>query len=175
MTMTYHSKEIWKDIQGYEGMYQVSSHGRVRSFKWNRCKILKTRKDKKGYTVVTLTKHSKNYVPKVHRLVAIAFIPNPNNLPQVNHKDEDKSNNNIDNLEWCTNEYNRNYGTRNERAIKKMIETKGRKIMCITTGEIFNTIAEASKKYNLPSSNLINCCKGINRLCGGMEWKYYDS
>ena len=117
--MTCHSKEIWKDIQGYEGMYQVSSHGRVRSFKWNRCKILKTRKDKKGYIVVTLTKHSKNYVPKVHRLVAIAFIPNPNNLPQVNHKDEDKSNNNIDNLEWCTNEYNRNYGTRNERAIKK--------------------------------------------------------
>lgn len=166
--------EEWRDIKGYEGDYQVSSYGRIKSLKWGKEKILKLRKDKKGYTVVTLSKNSKTILKKVHRLVAETFMPNPNNYPQVNHKDENKSNNNINNLEWCTNEYNRNYGTRNDRATKGIIKAKGKKIRCITTGEIFNTIAEGARKYNLHRSNLTICCQGKTKKCGEMEWEYYE-
>ena len=101
---TCHSKEIWKDIQGYEGIYQVSSYGRVKSFKKNKVKILKPQMHYKGYKFVTLHKNGIGEKCKVHRLVAKAFIPNPNNYPVVNHKDENKSNNNVENLEWCSDE-----------------------------------------------------------------------
>lgn len=123
--------EEWKDIKGYEGLYQVSNLGRVRSLSRYvkhrtiyilKGKLLKQRTRGKGYLAVTLCKNSKLKHYYVHRLVAEAFIPNPNNLPQVNHKDENKSNNCVDNLEWCDDKYNTNYGTRNERhsmAIKK--------------------------------------------------------
>lgn len=106
-------EEIWKDIKGYEGLYQVSNLGRVKSLdkiivtidRKNRCqkeKILKLQISKYGYNVITLWNNNISKQFKVHRLVAIAFIPNPNNLPQINHIDEDKLNNKIDNLEWCT-------------------------------------------------------------------------
>lgn len=104
--------EEWKDIIGFEGFYQVSNFGKVRNCVTG--KILKPGLQGKGYYSVTLKR--KGY--KVHRLVAIAFIPNPNNLPIVNHKDENKLNNNADNLEWCDNRYNCNYGTGVERQLK---------------------------------------------------------
>ena len=126
MTMTCHSKEIWKDIQGYEEMYQVSSHGRVRSLDriverkgrgtlFIKGRILTQSDDTHGYMKVNLTKHDKKRTFKVHRLVAIHFLDNPNNLPCVNHKDENKLNNNVDNLEWCTKAYNNSYGTKAKR------------------------------------------------------------
>lgn len=111
-------KRIWKDIPGFEGLYQVSNDGKVRSLNYNRTgkkQILKQSMDRGGYKMVQLWKNNKKETCKVHRLVAQTFIPNPNNWPQVNHKDENKSNNHISNLEWCTQEYNSNYGTRNER------------------------------------------------------------
>lgn len=119
-------KRIWKDIQGFEGLYQVSNDGKVRSldriinYKDGRARLekghkLKPHADKKGYTRVTLCKNNKCKPYLVHRLVAMAFIPNPNNWPQVNHKDENKTNNTVWNLEWCDRIYNCNYGTRNER------------------------------------------------------------
>ena len=111
-------KEMWKDIPGYERLYQVSNLGNVRSLNYNRTgeiKLLKQSTNKHEYKLVSLCKNGKTKTCKVHRLVAIAFIPNPNNLPIINHKDEDKTNNNVNNLEWCTYEYNVNYGTRNER------------------------------------------------------------
>ncbi len=126
-------EEIWRDIAGYEGLYQVSNLGRVKSLErttkrfngFKVCeykdgnKILKQSKNYKGYLFVGLCKNGKEKKYKVHRLVAEAFIDNPNNLPQVNHKNENKECNISNNLEWCTNKYNCNYGTRNERIYKK--------------------------------------------------------
>lgn len=119
--------EIWKDILGFEGMYQISNKGNVKSLErtttHNRRlseKLLKTRQDKNGYYIVTIYKNKRRYDFKVHRLVALMFIPNPKNLPLVNHKDENPANNNVDNLEWCSYSYNVNYGSRNAKASKKM-------------------------------------------------------
>ena len=112
--------EIWKDIPGYEGLYQVSNYGNVKSLNYRgtkgKHKCLKQNTDKYGYKVVILANHGKYKSYKVHRLVASAFIENPNNYPQVNHLDENPANNNYLNLEWCTAKYNINYGTRNKRA-----------------------------------------------------------
>lgn len=109
-------QEIWKDISGFEGVYEISSYGRVRSVKSGR--ILSTSKcgGCRGYLSVCLSKNGKRYGKLVHRLVAEAFVPNPYNLPEVNHIDEDKINNRADNLEFCDHKYNMNYGTRNMRS-----------------------------------------------------------
>ena len=116
------SEEIWKDILGYEGLYQVSSFGRVRSLdkydsmnRFYEGRILKLFADRLGYLSVVLYSNSKRKHYLVHRLVAEAFIHNPDNLPQVNHKDENPSNDNVENLEWCDGKYNVNYGTRIDR------------------------------------------------------------
>ena len=124
--------EIWKDIPGYEGLYKISNYGRVKSLKRYRPngsksqlvpeKIKKGTDNRCGYLVVTLSKSSKTKKNYIHRLVGIAFLPNPFNLPEINHKDEDKSNNKIDNLEWCSSLYNTNYGTGIIRGRKKREE-----------------------------------------------------
>lgn len=118
-------KEIWKDIAGYEGIYKVSNRGRVVSLKRMnaRGQIVKPRikaikPNNRGYIQINLSKDGKQEYKLLHRIVAEAFIANPNNLPQVNHKDENKNNNNAENLEWCTNLYNRHYGTGLERAVR---------------------------------------------------------
>lgn len=113
-------KEIWKNIMGFNG-YQVSNLGRVRSLKTY--KILKQTTNSQGYKTLGLCKRSKISTFLVHRLVADAFIPNPDKLPCVNHKDENPSNNCISNLEWCSYKYNINYGT----CIYRIIETKRKK------------------------------------------------
>lgn len=125
--------EEWKSIPGYEGLYEISSYGRVRSLERFYIRqnvimvhkpeiILSPVKDGFGYLQVGLHCNGKQKIIKVHRLVAQAFIPNPDNFPQINHKDEDKTNNNVDNLEWCTAKYNINYGTRQERSINTKIK-----------------------------------------------------
>ena len=114
--------EEWRPVVGYEGLYEVSSYGRVRSLDWfivdslgykrlHKGKVLSPAKDKNGYLKVNLHCNGKHNIIRVHRLVAQAFIPNPDNLPQVNHKDENPSNDNVDNLEWCDQKYNINFGT----------------------------------------------------------------
>jgi hypothetical protein len=124
--------EEWKDVVGYEGLYEVSNTGKVRSldrivFQKNMYKTIKRiypgrllsqKKDEYGYYDVGLSKNGKIRTYRTHRIVAQAFIPNEKNLPQVNHKDENPSNNHADNLEWCTAKYNVNYGTRTERMSK---------------------------------------------------------
>ena len=109
--------EIWKPVIGWETLYEVSNMGNVRSLHYKQPYLMNPVIDAKGYKRVSFTKrNSKKYVRcGVHRLVAQAFIPNPDNLPEINHKDEDKLNNRVDNLEWCTHMYNNNYGTRNKR------------------------------------------------------------
>ena len=121
-------KRVWKDIPGYEGLYQVSDTGQVRTLNYRRTgqtKILKPGYTKDGYTIVVLCKDGKGKTYTVHRLVALAFIPNADNLTEVNHKDENKTNNHVSNLEWCDRTYNNNYGTRNKRASKTMKNKNG--------------------------------------------------
>lgn len=138
------SMEEWKDIIGYEGLYQVSSHGNVRSFdrvmkgKNNTSRLRKgvvfsTKVSGNSYVCVSLTKNNKTSSHNVHKLVATHFIPNEDNLPEINHKDEIKYNNHVDNLEWCTRKYNANYGTSKERIVshpnhKTMVKNKRKKI-----------------------------------------------
>lgn len=115
-------KEIWKQVVGYEGLYMVSNWGRVWSIRNKRFRKLK--KGDNGYYYVGLCKNGKTDWIKISILVAKHFIPNPDNLPQVNHIDEDKSNNCVDNLEWCTAKQNANHGTRNRRISEKMTNGK---------------------------------------------------
>ena len=119
--MEENTLEIWRPVIGYEGLYEVSSYGRVRSLKKN--KVIKFFL-KGGYPYCGLFSDGKQKNHQIHRLVAQAFIPNPDNLPQVNHKDEDKTNNIVDNLEWCDRKYNMNYGSRTER-FKQTMKEKG--------------------------------------------------
>lgn len=109
--------ELWKDVEGYEGKYQVSNWGRVRNAKRNI--IIKPYLNHKGYEKVSLSRGTKGNTNKhrVHRLVAQAFIPNPNNLPQVNHKDGNKRNNSVSNLEWCTNAQNAHHAVLMRRGV----------------------------------------------------------
>lgn len=111
------SKEQWKDIEGYEGLYQVSTWGNVRNVK--RGKMLKPCKHKLGYLSVMLYKHNKPKRYNIHRLVAIAFLEKPDEYNLVNHIDEDKTNNRVSNLEWCSPEYNMSYGTIHKRLSEK--------------------------------------------------------
>ena len=132
-------KEMWRPIEGYEGKYEVSNKGRVKSLKRYSTrfgyqkelvgeKLMSIQKSPTGYMQVHLSNKGKRTTKSVHRLVAQAFIPNPQGLPLINHKDEDPTNNHVENLEWCTQKYNVNYGTarKRARATRKLNETKGK-------------------------------------------------
>ena len=157
----------------------IVNFGNVKSLNYKHTgeeKIMQSCKDKIGYLHIKLFMNGKPKMYKVHRLVAQAFIPNPNNYPQVNHKDENKANNCVSNLEWCTNEYNHNYGTRNKRVGKSL----SKKTLCITTGEIFNSTKEASKKYGVHNGSLVECCNNKRNSAGTLptgeklKWMYIE-
>lgn len=166
-------EEIWKNIFGYEGLYQISNHGRVKSLKFGKEKILKSRKDKYGYHQVILSKEGKIKNHLIHRLVAYAFIDNPNNLPQVNHKDEDKTNNMVENLEYCDRIYNLNYGTHNER----MAKAKSIPILQFTKqGEFikkWDSAIQVERVLGFNSCNIYMCCKGRRKSAHDYKWRYY--
>lgn len=174
--------EIWKSIDGYNGRYEISNLGRVKSYAQSKNgKIQLGCPQKKGYLAVTLYDGNGNKKTcKIHRLVAMAFIPNPNNLPEVNHKDEDKSNNCVDNLEWCTLEYNHNYGTRNQRAGKKnrCNESTSKKIYSIDeygNVEYFDSINDAERITGLIHQNIVRTLKGRGKSCDGRKWYYNET
>lgn len=147
--------------------YIVTTDGNI--FNKNGIK-LKQQKTRNGYLRVSLSNNSvKHKHMLVHRLVAKAFIPNPNNLPQVNHINQNKTDNRVENLEWCTALENLNHSN----IIEKASVAKFTKVQCVTTGEIFNSIKEAANKYKLHHSNIVACCNNRRQKCGGMEWKYY--
>ena len=161
------------------------------------CKIL-TPGIERGYLRVNLCKDNKVKQYQIHRLVATAFLPNENNYPYINHKDENPSNNRVDNLEWCTPKYNANYGTLKERlseimkekyaggkhpmygkchteeAKKKMSERKNKPVICITTGEIFKSVKEASEITGINLNNISECCRGKRKTAGKREWKFLE-
>ena len=165
-------EEIWKDIKGFEGLYQVSNLGQIKSFprKGSRGGIMVGTKHPKGYRYVTLRKDGKQYSLKVHRLVAETFIPNPDNLPEVNHKNEDKSDNSVENLEWCSTQYNHEYGSRTERARISC----GKPIRCIETGKEYDGARWAATELGLDPSGITKCLKNPNRTCGGCHWEYIE-
>ena len=124
----------------------------------------------KGYKQITLSKNNKRSTKKVHRLVAQAFIPNPDNLPDVNHKDENKHNNNVNNLEWCTKEYNFYYGTAIQRRGKKVIQ-------CDLTGKQlkeWESTKEVERQLNIDHAHISKCCKGKQKTAGGFKWIYAE-
>ena len=162
-------KEIFKDIKDYEGLYQVSNLGRVYSFITN--KFLKPNLNKNGYLTLHLKGSSKQL--KLHRLVAETFILNTNNFPCVNHKDEDKTNNCVDNLEWCSYKYNNNYGTMQQRGHIKLSKPI---LMLDLNGRIlkeFSSIHEATRYLGKKNSGyLSSICNNENKTAYGYKWKY---
>lgn len=175
--------ENWRDIIDYENLYQGSNFGRVRSVdRWVKSKsgsvrlckgrILKPSTDKNGYLKVDLWKNNKQKIHLVHRLVAEAFLPNPDNLQEVNHKDENKQNNNVENLEWCDRTYNVNYGT----AIEKMIKKKSKPVLQYTLDSQFvrewKSAKQAEREGGFNSICICMCCKGKIKKHKDFIWRY---
>ena len=183
--------EIWKDIDGYEGLYQVSDMGNVKSLNYNhtrRPKVLIPVRHRNGYLFVSIG--GKQYA--IHRLVAQAFIPNEHNKAQINHKDGRKDNNLVDNLEWATPKENMvhaigagliRFNTAKKREsgrvnIKKATEANKKRIIQLDqNGEpimTFSSIIEASRMTNANATHISLCAKGKHKTCGGYGWRHAD-
>lgn len=178
-------EEIWKDIKGYEGIYQVSNKGRVKSLdrvvvrsdgqKQTVYERILKNYTQRGYLYVSLYSSPK----QVHRLVAEAFIPNPENKPQVNHKDEVKTNNCVENLEWMTCKENNNYGTRNERVGKATRKRTSKPVAQYTKdGElikVWSSTREAGRQLGINQSNISVVARGKRKTYSGFVWKYVEN
>ena len=177
-------REEWRNIEVFEGYYMISNLGRVKSLermKWNGRgyqkvpeKILKGRDNGHGYLRVNLCKEGKVKQHLVHVLVATAFLPNPDNLPEVNHKDENKQNNCVENLEWCSHSYNNKY---NDKA-KKVGKKRSKPVYSVDkeSGLImwWQSAHEAERCTGIPHQNIIKCCKGKLNSAGNHIWFYAD-
>lgn len=181
-------KEVWKDIfyvdkrtneiVDYRGLYQVSTFGRIKSLKNKKSKnqykeemIINPYKDDR-YLRIGLVKNGKTKTFRVHRLVAEMFIPNPNNFLEVNHVDENRLNNYVSNLEWCTSLYNVNYGTRNERVAKKL----SKKVIGINEEKMKVIILKSTRqgsKFGFNHSHISECCRGRGQRKSHKGYKWY--
>ena len=161
----------WRDIEEYEGLYKVSECGDVMSIRNGKKKLLKPVKTEKGYLFVNLSKNGEVKKHKIHRIVATAFCEGADYFPEVNHIDEDKTNNHYENLEWCDSKYNNTYGTKLERISDTF---KAKKIRCIELNMMFNSISEAAIYMDASISNISNCLTGRRKTAGGYHWEYVD-
>ena len=174
-------EEEWKDIPEYEGLYQVSNLGRVKSLCYQgkkRDMTLKAGVLSKGYLGVVLSKDGVRKNRSIHRLVAEAFIPNPCGLPCINHKDECKTNNTVTNLEWCDYKYNNHYGSRMDKVSKVQLNRKdlSRQVKQIdSTGTVvgvFPSLKEAERHTGIYNARISECCRGKVSSAGGFMWEY---
>ena len=188
-------EEIWKDVEGYEGYYMVSNRGNVKSLNYRHTskeRILKPQKNNDGYLNVLLYQDGKGKTYKVHRLVATAFCENPHGFKEVNHIDEDKTNNCADNLEWCSRSYNCTYNGRAKKSGKKTAEKlRGRKLSEETIKKIskpvysinkvsglityWNSAKEASMQMGINNGHICECLKGRRNSAGNHYWMYANT
>lgn len=161
-------EEIWRDIENYEGLYQVSNLGRVKSLPRNTTKggLLSPDSNGKGYLTVLLSKKGKKRRFYIHKLVATAFLQNEENLPEVDHRDNDKTNNRAENLQWISHVEN----------LRKKQSGIGipRRIICIETGEVFESVAAAAKAMKRDKSTMSYHLNGKTKTCAGKHFKYYN-
>ena len=202
--------EEWKDLgevegfEDYKGLYAISSLGRIKSLEKTVItkqgavlnypeRIMSVNFTTRGYVQVSLCKNNKKHSYRIHQIVGRAFVPNPNNLLEINHKDENKTNNRISNLEWCDRSYNINYGTANKRRARPG-ETNGnwkggisgkyirkensirrgikKRVLCLETKEVFNSMDEAKEYYGC--NNISQACKDKWRVSGGYHWRIIE-
>ena len=152
------------------GDYAVTIDGEVISIKSN--KSLRSQDNGHGYKTVCLCIDGKPKTYYVHRLVASAFVENPNDYPEVNHIDEDRGNNRAENLEWCTSKYNKNYGRRAERFGRR----RGRPVVCLETGQVFYSSGDAGRNMGIRREDIHACCTGYRNThsAGGYHWAFAD-
>ena len=160
----------WKPIPGYEDLYEVSNDGNVRSInpRYKNKSILKQSIGSKGYKIVTLCRKGQQKTINVHRIVAEVFLPNPHNLPCVNHKNENKEDNRVSNLEWCSYYYNNTYGQRLTKSALKI----GKPVICIETNKTYPSAYAAEKETNISQSKICLCCHQKRKSAGGFHWSF---
>lgn len=185
-------EEVWKDIAGYEGLYQVSNYGRIKSLKrkvyagrgrmrWQYGKILSENKTNgNGYKIVSLNKEGKSKNKYIHRLVAETFLKNPNNYKYINHKDQNILNNNVENLEFCTAQYNCTY---NNAHIKRGLKFRNNLLNSKKIYQLdeenniikeYPSSAEAGRQLGVTGSSISACLRGLQKHSAGYKWKYAD-
>jgi len=177
--------EIWKPVLNFEGLYLISNHGRVKSINFNNEKhsqLIKQSASKKGYLRVRINKENKRYTLNVHRMVATAFIPNPDNKPQINHSDGNKKNNHTTNIEWSTNQENQDHARKNGLILPP---PKGYDNSCsmevfqynkytLELIEKWGSMSEASRALKIPTTNISKSCNRKRIVAGGFIWRYAD-
>lgn len=161
-----------KDIKGYENLYAITEDGQVWSYTRNRYKSISIGRD--GYKRVTLSKKGKPQTIELHRLMALAFIDNPEEKPQVNHKDENKLNNEINNLEWATAKENANYGTRNKRIGCRRCKRYCGPVYCVELDKVYENQKEAAAELGLNISKLSLVIHGKRNTTGGYHFTKYE-
>lgn len=162
--------EIWKEVDGFNGDYLISNFGNLKSRKYNKEKLLSLTPNLYGYIEKQLYKESRYYTKKIHRLVAEAFIPNLNNLPQVNHIDGNKQNNCVSNLEWCTSLEN----VHHRYEVLHKFRSSDKKVICVETNIVYDSITKASNDTNIDKSSIGRVCNGVRKTAGGFHWRFCD-